>query len=169
MKKSKIFFYNEKSQKISGNFYYSKNTNNNQKKPTVILVQGLSGSKDNVFPEAAQIFTQNGYNALAFDYRGFGESEGERQRLFPSERIEDARHAIAWARQQEEVDENRIYLYGLSYGAPMVLCIAALEKGIKAVSSVSAVSVCAVSGARFVYTSCPGFSLFRKKTRNNTK
>ena len=132
-----IYFFNEKGQRLSGNLYYPKNTNKRKKHPAVILIQGLSGSKEKVLPDAAKIFTKNGYIALAFDYRGHGESEGEKNRFFPLERIEDSRHAIAWARQQKEIDENKIYLYGLSYGGATVLCVSALEKNIKAASSVS--------------------------------
>ena len=58
-------------------------------------------------------FTAAGYAVLAFDYRGFGNSEGERGLLLPARQIEDIRSAITSLQTRSEVDPHRIGLFGL--------------------------------------------------------
>jgi alpha-beta hydrolase superfamily lysophospholipase len=52
--------------------------------PAIILCHGFAGVKELLLPAFAHYFSENGYAALCFDYRGFGESEGERGRLVVS-------------------------------------------------------------------------------------
>lgn len=46
-----------------------------------------------------------------FDYRGFGESDGERGRLVPAMQTEDIISVINWAEKQECIDNQRIGLW----------------------------------------------------------
>lgn len=114
--------------------------------PTIVLCQGLSGVKNKVLPKIAEQFCNKNFITLAFDYRGFGESEGDKHRLFPLERIEDIIHATAFVRTIKEVDSNRIGLYGLSYGGAGCLYATALDSNIKCVVSVSG----AIDGLNFM-------------------
>ena len=50
------------------------------RRPGIVLCHGFTGIKELILPDYAQRFAAAGYVALAFDYRGFGESEGERGR-----------------------------------------------------------------------------------------
>src|SRR5262245_49303561 len=62
--------------------------------PVVIACSGYQGQKI-IHPERfARALTPLGYAVLAFDYRGFGRSEGERGRLVPQEWAEDVRAAV---------------------------------------------------------------------------
>ena len=45
--------------------------------PAVVLCQGLSGVRDPVLPEVARCFAAAGFASLAFDYHGYGQSDGE--------------------------------------------------------------------------------------------
>lgn len=54
-----------------------------------------------------------------FDYRGFGESDGERGRLVPAMQTEDIISVINWAEKQECIDNQRIGLWGTSLGGGM--------------------------------------------------
>jgi fermentation-respiration switch protein FrsA (DUF1100 family) len=76
--------------------------------------------------------------ALVFDYRYFGDSEGEpRGRLFPTEQQEDYRNAISWVGRRPEVDSERIGVWGSSYSGAHVLHLAAFDRRIRcAVSQV---------------------------------
>ena len=44
--------------------------------PGIVLCHGFTGIKELILPDYARRFAAAGYVALAFDYRGFGESEG---------------------------------------------------------------------------------------------
>lgn len=66
--------------------------------------------------------------ALVFDYRHFGDSEGEpRQLISIRRRRADWSAAVAFARGLEGIDEGRIAAWGSSYGGGHVLDLAAEE------------------------------------------
>jgi uncharacterized protein len=110
---------------------------NGERAPAVLLCQGLSGVKDLVLPEVAARLAATGFASLAFDYRGYGESEGEHGWILPDERVADALHAFAYLAQRTEVDPQRMGIYGLSLGGPVAIAVAALEPRARAVVSVS--------------------------------
>jgi dienelactone hydrolase len=85
-------------------------------------------------PDFAERFAAAGFVTLAFDYRYFGDSEGEpRCQLFPLEQVEDVRNAITWVSDQPEVDPQRIGVWGTSYGGGIVVYTATFDRRIKAV------------------------------------
>ncbi|WP_197529063.1 alpha/beta hydrolase [Aeoliella mucimassa] len=61
-------------------------------------------------------------SVLAFDYRGYGNSEGT-----PSEAglVADARAARAWLAKREGIDEQQVVLYGRSLGGAVMVQVAA--------------------------------------------
>ncbi|EFM2090824.1 alpha/beta fold hydrolase [Escherichia coli] len=71
-------------------------------------------------------FTEAGFATITFDYRGFGESDGERGRLVPAMQTEDIISVINWAEEQECIDNQRIGLWGTSLGGGM--CSVQLRK-----------------------------------------
>ncbi len=70
-------------------------------------------------PCFANAFTEAGFATITFDYRGFGESDGERGRLVPAMQTEDIISVINWAEKQECIDNQRIGLWGTSLGGGM--------------------------------------------------
>jgi pimeloyl-ACP methyl ester carboxylesterase len=84
----------------------------------------------------AERFALAGWHALAFDYRFFGASEGEpRQLLDPSAQIEDWKSVIDWARARDDVDADRIALWGTSYSGGGAIVAAANDGRIAAISA----------------------------------
>jgi len=80
-------------------------------------------------------FTGAGYAVLAFDYRGFGASEGERGLLLPSRQVEDIRNAITYMQTRPEVDPNRIGLFGLGgTGGGNAVYVAAVDPRVACVA-----------------------------------
>ncbi|WP_409179139.1 alpha/beta hydrolase family protein [Brevibacillus fortis] len=57
-----------------------------------------------------------GYASLSLNKRGLNGSEGNWEHQTIDDRVEEARQAIAWARQQPMIDENRIGAWGASQG-----------------------------------------------------
>jgi fermentation-respiration switch protein FrsA (DUF1100 family) len=105
-----------------------------KKAPAIILAHGFAGEKESILPNYAEQFSRAGYVALVFDYRYFGDSEGEpRHQLFPLEEVEDVRNAITWISDQPEVDSRRIGLWGTSFGGGIVIYTATWDRRAKAV------------------------------------
>jgi hypothetical protein len=106
------------------------------KRPTIVMAHGFSAVKEMYLPNFAERFAEAGFIVLVFDYRFIGESEGEpRQQVIPAEQIKDYRNAITWVSQQEQVDAERIGIWGSSYSGGHVLSIAARDRRVKAVVS----------------------------------
>ncbi len=80
-----------------------------------------------------------GYNVLAFDYRGYGRSEGSADRRGV---YEDALAAYDYARTRPDVDPRRMILFGQSLGGANAVALAGREKlpGLRAVVAESAFS-----------------------------
>ena len=105
-----------------------------QKATTIVMAHGFTGVKEMILPDFAEQFATAGFVTLAFDYRYFGDSEGEpRNQLFPLHQVEDIRNAITWVSDQPEVDPQRIGLWGTSYGGAIVVYTATFDKRVKAV------------------------------------
>lgn len=107
-------------------------------RPAIVMVQGMVGRKELFgFPRIAERFNALGYVALTFDYRGVGESEGERGRLFPLELVKDVRSAVDFLGQQPGVDPGRIALWGTSFGGAAAPFAAAIDARVCAAVSIA--------------------------------
>jgi uncharacterized protein len=53
--------------------------------------------------------------------------------LFPAEQVEDVRNALTWLGSQNEVDPERIGLWGSSFGGGIVIYTATFDRRVKAV------------------------------------
>lgn len=122
--------------KLFGTFYFPDNLRAGEKLPTVLCCHGLRANRKVILPEFARAFVKQGYAAFVFDYRGFGESEGTKQRLISRERDEDITNATTFLGMQPEIDANRIALFGISYGGANVISTGAADPRTKAIVSV---------------------------------
>ena len=141
----KVYFYSGPGLKLAGFLSipsdYKKSTG---KLPSVVLCQGPGGYKnpeivamDTLMPAVSQWLNRSGFAALRFSYRGVGESEGPGYRLIPLEQVEDICNAITFIQQQEEVDTNRIGLFGAATGGANVSYAAGIDPRVKCMVSVS--------------------------------
>lgn len=106
-------------------------------RPALVMAHGLGGTKDSGLAPFGEAFAAAGLDVLAFDYRGFGASEGTpRQRVSLAAQIEDYRAAIAAAAALPGVDPRRIVLWGVSLAGGHVLSVAAGRGDIAAVVAV---------------------------------
>lgn len=104
--------------------------------PCIIMGHGFGGTKDMLLERYAIRYLEAGYAALAFDYRHFGESDGEpRQLMLISYQLEDYRAAIEYVRGLKEIDPARIVLWGTSASGGYGIVIAAKDKNIAGVVS----------------------------------
>jgi pimeloyl-ACP methyl ester carboxylesterase len=98
------------------------------RRPCVVLGHGFAGTVDSGLLPYAERFAAAGLDALAFDYRHFGRSEGEpRQVVSISRQHEDYAAAIALARSLPGVDPERIVVWGSSYSGGHVVAVAVAD------------------------------------------
>ena len=104
------------------------------RRPCVVLAHGLGGTVDSGLVSYAERFASAGLDALAFDYRHFGSSDGEpRQLLSVPRQLEDYAAAIAFARSLAGVDPVRIVAWGSSYSGGHVVAVAVADGRLAAV------------------------------------
>ena len=130
MQEEKVQFYSG-GQKLAGILYVPDEAK--ERTPGIVLCQGYTGTKELFMDVLAQAFCGGGYPCLIFDYRGWGESEGQSGRLFPQEQCEDIRNAMAFLGTREMVDPERLGLYGTSFGGANVIAVAAADERVKCV------------------------------------
>ena len=100
----------------------------------VVMGHGFGGTKDSGLQSFAQRFQAAGMDVLAFDYRGFGTSQGQpRQQISIERQIGDYQAAVAAGRQFADVDPGRIVLWGSSLSGGHVIRVAAGRDDIAAV------------------------------------
>ncbi|WP_281783670.1 alpha/beta hydrolase [Sinimarinibacterium flocculans] len=131
MQKQTITYYSE-GHVIVGDLYLPDGLDLAKKHPAILQCQGFTGIRDMVQPEFARYFTDAGYVALAIDYRGWGDSGGERGRLAPLEQVDDVRNGLTWLETRDFVDPDRLGIFGASFGALIAPYVAALDARVKA-------------------------------------
>jgi dipeptidyl aminopeptidase/acylaminoacyl peptidase len=105
--------------------------------PFIVQGPGWLGLADaKLYQPYHEAFTAAGFAVLIFDYRGFGESEGDRGTLSPDWQLEDWRSAIAYMRGRDDVDPERAAIFGSGgTGGGNAVAVAALETGVRATIS----------------------------------
>lgn len=140
-----IHFYSE-GQKLVGDLFLPAGLKPGEQRAGIVLCHGYTGVKDLYLPDNARVLNEAGYVVLTFDYKGWGQSEGQRSRLAPYSRVADVQAAITCLGLQDCVDEERIGIYGTSYGGATVTWTGAIDQRVKCI--VSCVGV--AHGARWM-------------------
>lgn len=106
--------------------------------PVVVMAHGVGGTKDSGLEPFAERLADVGMHALAFDYRGFGASDGfPRQQVSFSHQIGDYHAAVNTAARLPGVDPTRVVLWGVSLAGGHVLAVAGSRNDVAAVVSVT--------------------------------
>jgi len=126
-----VSFMNEGAT-LAGNLYMPAQVMG--KTPAIVLCHGFCGVKELLLPGFAEAFAAAGFAALTFDYRGFGESEGERGRLVPALQISDIRAALSFMNSRPEIDGERLGLWGTSFGGANAIIASTLDARVKALA-----------------------------------
>lgn len=81
--------------------------------PGVIQGPGWLGLKDaKLYLPYHEALTGAGFAVLIFDYRGFGDSEGDRNTLSPALQLEDLVNAVTYLQTRDDIAEDRIGVFG---------------------------------------------------------
>jgi dienelactone hydrolase len=123
--------------------------------PGIVLAHGWGGLKEHLVERYGTTFAAEGYVVLAFDYRGWGQSDGRiiasadtpmlteageqtqkvrvlREVVDPVDQVADIRNCLAWLIAEPGVDPERVGLWGSSYGGGHVTCVTGMDSRVKA-------------------------------------
>lgn len=105
--------------------------------PVVVLQHGFSAVKEMHLDDYAEVFAAAGLACLVYDHPGFGSSDAApstpRQEIDPWQQVRFISHAITYAQSRDDVDGNRVGLWGSSYGAANAYVTAAIDRRVRAV------------------------------------
>jgi pimeloyl-ACP methyl ester carboxylesterase len=105
-----------------------------QRPPVIVMAHGFASKRIFRLPAYAEHFVQRGLAVFLFDYRGFGDSDGEPRHLVdPRRHVEDWRAAAAHVRLLPTVDGSKLALWGTSFSGGHVIVLAAEDPRVKAI------------------------------------
>ena len=106
------------------------------RRPCIVMAHGFGGTRRSGLAAFAERFQAAGFHVLVFDYRHFGDSEGEpRQLLSPGAQVDDWMKAIAYARGRDDVDDARVALWGTSFSGGLVVIAGARDGRVAAIAA----------------------------------
>ena len=101
--------------------------------PAIVLAQGFGGIRHQRLDAFAERFAAAGIAALAFDYRHFGDSDGEPRQLLSTRRQgHDYQAAVAYIRDLPDIDASRVAAWGWSFSGGHALALAARDHDLAA-------------------------------------
>src|SRR5262245_26711157 len=106
--------------------------------PAVVVAGGQTCVKEQMAGRYAERLAAHGYAALAFDFRGFGESTGEpRDDESPARKVEDLGNALTFLARRPDLDPGRLAALGIGVGAGYVAVAAADDPRLRALALVA--------------------------------
>jgi fermentation-respiration switch protein FrsA (DUF1100 family) len=106
--------------------------------PALVFTGPLTGVKEQVAGTYATTLAERGFVTLAFDHRGFGESDGHvRQHEDAGGKLADLTAAVGFLAGRDEVDADRIGCVGICMGGGYALRFSAFDPRIKALATVA--------------------------------
>ncbi len=115
-----VFFNSLDGTRLHGWFFAPKGGPDGAK-ATVIHFHGNAENISTHFQSAAWL-AREGFNVFVFDYRGYGQSDGEPDKDGIQD---DAVAAVRWVRGRPDVDPDRLIFFGQSLGAAIAVHLAA--------------------------------------------
>ena len=106
-----------------------------ERRPALVAGHGFSAVREALQPQG-EYFSAAGYIVLALDYRSFGRSGGTvRGELFPDRQVEDFSAGISFLQTRDDVEGDRIGVWGTSFGGGVALAVGARDRRARVVIS----------------------------------
>ena len=120
-----VWFDGQDGTRLHGWFFPAGQAGGTPAKATVIH---FHGNAENISTHvySAVWLAREGFNVFAFDYRGYGQSDGEPDKDGIQE---DAAAAVRWVHGRPDVDPDRLIFFGQSLGAAIAVHLAAGPDG----------------------------------------
>ncbi|WP_199922450.1 alpha/beta fold hydrolase [Pseudoalteromonas piratica] len=132
-KVEKIDFLSE-GEKIVGNLYLPENYDSSKQYPAVIVSGSWTTVKEQMAGLYAKKLSEQGFIALAFDFRNFGESEGKIPFYEnPQQKVADIKSAVSFLQAHANVNNEKIGALGICAGSMYTLIAASEDNRIKSV------------------------------------
>jgi len=174
--------------KMIGDLYLPPGLQKGDKRPAVVFCNGTAGTKRGTPTQLAPHFLEAGFVFLAFDYRGWGDSDGKLLAVEPlpkpdtkseatvkvrvvrwqmdfADQTQDIRAAISFLAGEPGVDPERIGIMGSSYGGGLVTWVAANDPRVKCVVA----QVPGMGGGRGPAAEQRAYDLLTKQARGETE
>lgn len=137
IKSQKVNFIS-KDNKLVGEIYFPHEFEEQKTYPSVIVTGSWTTVKEQMPKNYAIELSNKGYLAFTFDFRYYGESEGE-PRYFedPESKIVDIKNAIDFLYNQKNVDKQKFYALGVCASSGYISLASINEKRLKAISLVA--------------------------------
>ena len=117
---------------LKGWLYVPNGLKAGEQRPAIVMAHGWSAVKEMYLDAFAAKFANGGFVVTVFDYRTFGDSEGEpRSHIDPAMQLEDYKNAITWTLTQPMVDPERVGIWGSSYSGAHVIQLSAFDRRVK--------------------------------------
>jgi pimeloyl-ACP methyl ester carboxylesterase len=101
--------------------------------PVVVMAHSFAAERCFGLPAYAERFAERGLAVYLFDYRGFGDSDGEPRHYVDARRhLADWQAAVAHVRSLHQVDGSRLALWGTSFSGGHAMVTAANDPGVTA-------------------------------------
>lgn len=138
VERKRVVYCNRYGLEITGELYYSKGADLNQKHPALIVGAPYGGVKEQGPCVYGNELAQKGFIVLTFDQSFMGESEGFPRNLSsPDIFVENFSAAVDFLGLQEFVDRERIGAIGICGSGGFAISAAQCDTRIKAVATMS--------------------------------
>lgn len=134
---NKVSFQSE-GETLKGNLYLPENYKSGTKLPAIVVTGSWTTVKEQMAGLYAQKLANQGFAALAFDFRYFGESGGKpRQYESPKAKIADIKNAVSYLSSIPAVDSNRIGGLGICASSGYMAYAVAEDDRLKAYAAIA--------------------------------
>ena len=170
--------------RMAGDLYVPKGLKPGDKLPVIVCCNGTGGIKGGTAARLGLMFASDGFIVLAFDYRGWGESDSKlitvekqprpdandemqvkaravRWQMDFADQAMDIRAAISFVAGESQVDRDRIGIWGSSYGGGLVTWTAGNDPRVKCVVA----QVPGMGGVRSTQSIARAFEQLTKQSR----
>ena len=129
--------YQSDGLKLTANLFIPEDYETGEKRPAIVVTRPGSGVKEQTAGVYAKELSKHGFVTLAFDARGYGDSEGHKAVEDPFNICEDTKNSVSYIRTLDCVDVNNVFNIGICMGAGYASYATALDGRVKAVGMIS--------------------------------
>jgi cephalosporin-C deacetylase-like acetyl esterase len=121
-------------------WFYTPEASSTTPLPCLVISHGFTAVKEMFLDTLAAHYTSSlPISCLVYDHRGFGASDNHpsapRQEIIPSLQCSDISDAITYAQAREDVNKEKIGIWGTAMSGGHVLWVGAADRRVKAVLS----------------------------------
>ncbi|MEW4924418.1 alpha/beta hydrolase [Algibacter sp. 2305UL17-15] len=122
--------------KLTANLFMPSDYQEGQKRPALVFTRPGSGVKEQTAGIYAEELCKHGFVTLAFDARGYGESEGHQGVEDPFNICEDTKNSVSYMRTLDCVDINNVFSVGVCMGAGYASYATALDGRVRGIGMI---------------------------------